>query len=113
VVNIILARNKCQALILPERKGVRADEGTIRFAVIKGGWFVGASRTSFHGTVSNIRSPYDVSGTYIAVGGGAAILAGGQVLVLQNEKGAVLRLNGKQIGLQVNIDFSGLAITVK
>ena len=120
----------------------RADSGTIRFAVIKGGWFIGASggdgalffhgnvypvsvgglsaglvfgasRTSFHGTVSNIRSPYDVSGTYVAVGGGAAVLAGGQVLVLQNEKGAQLRLSGKQIGLQVNIDFSGLAITVK
>ena len=120
----------------------RADSGTIRFAVLKGGWFIGASggdgalffhdqvypvsvgglsaglvfgasRTSFHGTVTNIRSPYDVSGTYVAIGGGAAVLAGGQVLVLQNEKGAVLRLNGKQIGLQVNIDLSGLAITVK
>ena len=120
----------------------RADSGTIRFAVLKGGWFIGASggdgalffhdqvypvsvgglsaglvfgasRTSFHGTVTNISSPYDVSGTYFAVGGGAALLAGGQVLVLQNEKGAVLRLNGKQIGLQVNIDLSGLAITVK
>lgn len=120
----------------------RADSGTIRFAVIKGGWFVGASggdgalffhdqvyavsvgglsaglvfgasRTSFSGTVSNIRSPYDVTGTYVAIGGGAAVLAGGQVLVLQNEKGAQLRLSGKQIGLQVNIDLSGLAITVK
>src|SRR6185437_8001439 len=95
----------------------RADEGTIRFAVIKGGWFTGASggdgalffhdnvyavsvgglsaglvfgasRTSFHGSVSNITSPYDVSGTYVALGGGAAVLGGGQVLVLQNEKGA-------------------------
>ena len=120
----------------------RADSGTIRFAVIKGGWFVGASggdgalffhdqvypvsvgglsaglvfgasRTSFHGTVTNISSPYDVSGTYVALGGGAALLGGGQVLVLQNEKGAQLRLSGKQIGLQVNIDLSGLAITVK
>jgi hypothetical protein len=120
----------------------RADSGTIRFAVLKGGWFVGASggdgalffhdkvypvtvgglsaglvfgasRTSFSGTVSHIRSPYDVSGVYVAVGGGAALLAGGQVIVLQNEKGAQLRLSGKQIGLQVNIDLSGLAITVK
>jgi len=120
----------------------RADSGTIRFAVLKGGWFVGASggdgalffhgkvypvtvgglsaglvfgasRTSFHGTVSNIRGPYDVTGVYVAVGGGAALLAGGQVIVLQNQKGAQLRLSGKQIGLQVNVDLSGLAITVK
>jgi hypothetical protein len=120
----------------------RADSGTIRFAVYKGGWFVGASggdgalffhgkaypvsvaglsaglvfgasRTSFSGAVSHIRSPYDVSGVYFAVGGGAAVLAGGQVIVLRNEKGALLTLSGKQLGLQVNVDLSGLAITVK
>ena len=73
----------------------------------------GASRTSFHGTVSNIRKPSDVTGVYAAVGGGAALLAGGQVIVLQNQKGARLTLTGKQIGLQVNVDLSGLAITVK
>jgi hypothetical protein len=120
----------------------RADSGTIRFAVLKGGWFVGASggdgalffhgkaypvsvaglsaglvfgasRTSFSGAASHIRSPYDVSGVYFAVGGGAAVLAGGQVIVLRNEKGALLTLSGKQLGLQVNVDLSGLAITVK
>jgi hypothetical protein len=73
----------------------------------------GASRTSFHGTVSNIREPADVTGAYFAVGGGAAVIAGRQVIVLQNEKGAQLRLTGEQIGLQVNVDLSGLAITVK
>ena len=120
----------------------RADSGTIRFAVLKGGWFIGASggegalffhgkvypvsvgglsaglvfgasRTSFSGAVSRIRSPYDVTGIYVAVGGGAALGAGGQVIVLQNEKGARLTLSGKQIGLQVNVDLSGLAITVR
>ena len=120
----------------------RADSGTIRFAVLKGGWFVGASggdgalffhgkvypvsvgglsaglvsgasRTSFNGAVSHIRSPYDVSGVYFAVGGGAAVGAGGQVIVLRNEKGALLTLSGKQLGLQVNVDLSGLVITVK
>ena len=120
----------------------RADSGTIRFAVLKGGWFVGASggegalffhgkvypvsvgglsaglvfgasRTSFSGAVSRIRSPYDVTGIYVAVGGGAALGAGGQVIVLQNEKGAQLRLTGEQIGQKVNVDLSGLAITVR
>ena len=80
---------------------------------LSAGLVFGASRTSFHGTVSNIRSPYDVTGVYVAVGGGAALLAGGQVIVLQNQKGARLTLSGKQIGLQVNVDLSGLAITVK
>ena len=119
-----------------------ADSGTIRFSVLKGGWFVGASggsgalffhgqvhpisvgglsaglvfgasQTNFHGTVTHIQSPYDVSGVYAAVGGGAALGAGAQVIVLRNEKGAVLTLSGRQIGLQVNVDLSGLSISVK
>ena len=120
----------------------RADGGGISFSVLKGGWFVGASagqgvvhfhwrvypisiggisaglvfggsQTVFRGTVSNIRSPYDVAGVYAAVGGGAAVGVGGQVITLQNEKGAILTLSGRQIGLQVNLDLSGLAITMR
>jgi hypothetical protein len=119
-----------------------ADSGTISFAVYKAGWFVGgsggsgalvfhgqrypisigglsagfvfgASKTYFHGTVSNIRGPGDVAGVYGAGGAGAAIGHGVQAIVLTNEKGAVLSLSGKQIGLQINADLSGMAITVK
>jgi hypothetical protein len=120
----------------------RADGGTIGFRVIKGGWIIGASagsgvlifhgqrypitigglsagfvfgasETNFRGTVSHIRSPYDVSGIYGAVGAGAALAVGGQAIVLRNEKGAVLRLVGRQVGLQVNLDLSGMSITVR
>jgi len=119
-----------------------ADGGTISFRVLKGGWFIGASggsgwlvfhgqryplsigglsaglvfgasETHFHGSVSHINSPYDVSGVYGAVGAGAAVGAGGQAIVLRNEKGAVLTLTGRQVGLQVNVDLSGLSISVR
>jgi hypothetical protein len=119
-----------------------ADGGSIRFAVYKAGWFVGgsggsgtlyfhgrryritigglsagfvfgASKTYFHGTVSHIRSPYDVSGVYGAGGAGAAIIHGVRAIVLTNEKGAVLHLSGRQVGLMANVDLSGLAISVK
>jgi hypothetical protein len=120
----------------------RADSGTIGFQVIKGGWIIGASggsgtlyfhgrrypisigglsagfvfgasATNFRGTVSNIRSPYDVAGIYGAVGGGAALGVGGQAIVLRNDKGAVLTLTGMQVGLQINVDLSGLSISVQ
>ncbi len=120
----------------------RADSGHIRFAVYKAGWFIGgsggdgtlyfrgrryhltigglsaglvfgASKTYFHGTVSHIRSPYDVSGVYGAAGGGGAAGVGAQFIVLTNEKGAVLKLTGRQVGLQINADLSGMAISVK
>jgi len=122
--------------------GARADSASISFAVYKAGWFVGgsggegtlvfhgrrypvsigglsagfvfgASKTYFHGAVSHIRGPSDVSGVYGAVGGGGAAIVGAQAIVLRNEKGAVLTLTGKQVGLQINADLSGLAISVK
>jgi hypothetical protein len=119
-----------------------ADSGYISFRVIKGGWIIGASAgsgvlvfhghrypisigglsagfvfgasaTDFRGTVSHILSPYDVSGVYGAVGAGAALAVGGQAIVLRNEKGAVLKLLGHQVGLQVNVDLSGMSISVR
>jgi hypothetical protein len=120
----------------------RADSGTITFRVLKGGWLIGASggsgtlffhgrryplsigglsvglvfggsETYFQGTVTNIRSPYDVTGIYGAAGAGAAIVAGAQIIALRNEKGAILRLTGQQVGLQLNADLSGLSISVR
>lgn len=120
----------------------RADSGSISFTVAKGGWIIGGSAgsgtlvfqgrrypisiggisagvvfggsvTKFRGSVSNIRSPYDVSGVYGAAGAGGAAIVGAQVITMRNEKGAVLRLSGQQVGLQINVDLSGLAISVK
>ena len=119
-----------------------ADSGTISFRVLKGGWIIGASagsgtlyfhgrpyaisigglsagfvfgasETFFRGTVTDIRGPYDVSGVYGAVGAGAALVAGGQAIVLRNDKGATLTLTGMQVGLQINVDLSGMSITVQ
>jgi hypothetical protein len=119
-----------------------ADGGTIRISVLKGGWFIGASGGSgtltFHGrqyplsiggidwglvfgvsqtylsgTVRNIRGPSDVAGVYVAGGAGAAVGSGVRAIVLTNEKGAVLELSGRQTGLMVNVDLSGLAISLR
>jgi hypothetical protein len=118
-----------------------ADGGFIRFKVLKAGWFIGgsggrgtltfhgrpypltigglsaglvfgASGMDFAGTVSNIVRPSDVAGVYGAAGAGAALVAGGGVIVLTNDKGAVLRLTGRQVGLIANLDLSGLAVTI-
>ena len=42
-----------------------------------------------------------------ASGGGA------RAIVLTNQKGAVLELSGRQVGLMANADLSGLAITLR
>jgi hypothetical protein len=120
----------------------RADSGTIRMSVLKGGWFLGASGGSgtlfFHGhryplsiggidaglvfgasqsylsgRVSHIFRPSDVAGVYGAGGAGAAVGVGVRAIVLTNGKGAVLELSGRQTGRMVNADLSGLAISLR
>ena len=77
------------------------------------GFTFGASETRFRGTVSNIRSPSDVSGVYAAGNVGAAVGRGVQAIVLTNQKGAVLRLTGSSVGAIVSADLNGLVITVR
>jgi hypothetical protein len=119
-----------------------ADVGSIRFNVVKAGFVIGGSAgsgamnyhgriypliiggvsygftfggslTDFVGTVSNIRTPSDVNGIYIAGGAGAAVGPGGGVIALVNQNGAVLTLSGFQTGLIVAADLNGLVITLR
>ena len=120
----------------------RADEGTIRISVVKAGWIIGgsggrgtlyfhgrayplgiggisyglvfgAARTELHGRVSHIFRPADVAGVYGAAGAGLAVGRGASGIVLTNQKGAVLELSGREVGLLANADLSGLAISVR
>jgi hypothetical protein len=120
----------------------QAGTCSISFTVIKAGWVIGgqggsgsmrcpgrtypisvgglswgimfgASETRFNGTATFRSSPYDVAGVYAAGGAGAALVAGAQVMVLTNPKGATLSLTGRQVGLQINADLTGLAISMR
>jgi hypothetical protein len=119
-----------------------ADSGFVRISVVKGGWFIGAhggagtlifhgrryplsiggvdaglvfglSQTTLVGRVSNIYRPSDVAGVYGAAGAGATLAIGARAIALTNEKGALLQLQGRQIGLMANLDLSGLAIGLR
>src|SRR5262245_13753546 len=119
-----------------------ADSGNVTLTIYKAGWIIGGSggsgvlyfhgrayplstggldyglvfggsKTVLHGTVSNIWRPSDVAGVYGAAGAGLAIGGGARAIVLTNQKGAVLELAGRQVGLMANADLSGLAITMR
>ena len=119
-----------------------ADTGTISLKVYKAGWVIGgsggggsltfqgrtyrlevggidyglvfgASKTMLQGKVSHIQRASDVEGVYGAVGAGLAVGRGTRAIVLTNQKGAVLELSGRQVGLIANLDLSGLALTIK
>jgi hypothetical protein len=119
-----------------------ADSGYVSLTVYKGGWIIGGSggsgslsfrgrtyplaiggidyglvfggsKTVLQGRVRNIERPSDVAGVYGAAGAGLAVGRGARAIVLTNQKGAVLELSGRQVGLIANADLSGLAITLK
>jgi hypothetical protein len=120
----------------------QAESGTVTLTVYKGGWIIGGSagggtlnfrgrnyslgvggidyglvfggsKTTFRGRVSNISRPSDVAGVYGAAGAGLAVGGGARAIVLTNQKGALLELSGGQTGLIVNLDLSGLALTLR
>ena len=77
------------------------------------GFTFGASETNFYGTVSNIRRASDVAGVYGQAGAGAAVGRGAQAVVLTNQSGAVLTLSGRQRGVIISADLSGLALSMR
>ena len=119
----------------------RADSGTVRLNFIKAGFVIGGaagsgtltfrgrtyrlsigglsygftfggSQTFLHGRVSNIFRPSDIEGVYGAAGAGGTIIRGPQAIVLANQRGAVLELSGVQTGLMVNLDLSGMGLSL-
>lgn len=120
----------------------QAQTGQVRLEFIKAGWFVGgslgsgvltyqgrtyplnigglsagftfgASKTTLVGTARNMRSPYDITGTYVAVGAGATAAGGGRIIELRNGKGVRLSLQGASVGLSFDLDLSGMEITFR
>ncbi|MGD9671389.1 MAG: hypothetical protein AB7U75_20470 [Hyphomicrobiaceae bacterium] len=119
----------------------RADSGYVELTIYKAGWIIGGSggtgmlsfrgrtyglttggldyglvfggsKTYLSGRVRRIHRPSDIEGVYVAGGAGIAVGRGARAIILTNEKGAVLELSGRQIGLLANLDLSGLAITL-
>ena len=129
------------AFLVPSRM-TQADSGSVTLTIYKAGWVIGGSggngtlffrgrtyrlsaggldyglvfggsKTMLEGTVRNITRPSDVAGVYGAAGAGLAVGRGARAIVLTNQKGAILELSGRQVGLLANIDLSGLAITLE
>jgi hypothetical protein len=119
----------------------RADSGTVRLNFVKAGFVIGGaagsgtltfrgrtyrlsigglsygftfggSQTYLHGRVSNIFRPSDIEGVYGAAGAGGTIIRGPQAIVLANQRGAVLELSGVQTGLMINLDLSGMGLSL-
>jgi hypothetical protein len=63
--------------------------------------------------VNNIFRPSDIEGVYGAAGAGVTVIRGPQAITLMNQRGAVLEVSGQQTGLMVNLDVSGMALSLR
>jgi hypothetical protein len=119
-----------------------ADTGKVRFKFFKAGWFIGAqtgtgilsyrgeiypfringlsagltfggSSTDLVGVAQNMRQPSDIEGIYTALGAGVAVGAGRRAIQMRNAKGVVLSLEGEQLGLQFDLDLSGMSVSIQ
>ena len=102
--------------------GASAGQGTLTFGGrnypiaiggLSAGLVFGGSVTDFRGTVTGIRTAGDIEGVYTAIGAGAAAAGGVRALTLRNARGVTLRLTGAQVGLMLNLDLSGMTITLR
>jgi hypothetical protein len=73
---------------------------------------IGVAGADLVGTASNLRTASDIVGTYSAVSGSASIGGGVKAATLQNAKGVVLRLQGRQVGFEASLSLSGMTVAM-
>jgi lipid-binding SYLF domain-containing protein len=102
--------------------GGRGGRGTLTFkgkqypvsiGGVSLGATIGASKAELIGEVYNLKSASDIEGTYTAGQAGVAVAGGAKVAELKNSKGVVLKVRGKQIGLELALDLSGMQVSLK
>jgi hypothetical protein len=80
---------------------------------ISAGATIGVSSADLVGRAYHLHDPHDIEGVYSAIGAGVAVAAGATAVTLQNSKGVVLRLQGRQVGFKISFALSGMTINLK
>ncbi len=74
---------------------------------------IGVSKAELIGDVFNLKRPEDIEGTYTATGAGYAVAGGEKIADLKNSKGVQLKVKGRQVGLELSLDLSGMEMRLK
>ena len=102
--------------------GVSGGTGTLTFkgktyplklGGVSLGATIGVSKAELIGEVSNLKDPADIEGIYTAGQAGLAVAGGAKLAELKNSKGVMIKVKGKQIGLEFSLDLSGLQVSLK
>jgi hypothetical protein len=74
---------------------------------------IGVAQADLVGTASNLRVATDIVGSYSAAGAGVAIVGGARSIQLQNAKGVILNLRGREAGFEASLGVGGATITMQ
>lgn len=74
---------------------------------------IGVTKADLVGEVYGLKNVSDIAGTYTAAQAGFAVAGGNKVADLRNSKGVQIKVRGKQVGLALEADLSGLKIDLK
>jgi len=74
---------------------------------------IGIAGVKMAGTASNLRTAADIVGTYGAASASLAVIGGGKVAQLQNEKGVILQVQGLELGVEASLSLGGMTISLK
>ena len=101
--------------------GVAGGRGTLRYRgktypLSIGGMSVGtfgAASADLVGRAYHLRRPQDIAGTYTALSAGVAVAGGARTARLRNSNGVVMELRGRQVGLELSLDLSGMSVSMQ
>jgi hypothetical protein len=74
---------------------------------------VGISHFDGIGEVYNLQRVQDFPGTYVSTGAGATVAGGGDVALLENQKGVRILFHSTTQGLKLNLSADGVAVALK
>jgi hypothetical protein len=74
---------------------------------------VGISSITTTGEVFDLNNPQDLAGNYVAGAAGIALAGGADAIILQNDRGVVLRLHGVEKGVRFQLGGQGVSIKLK
>ena len=85
----------------------------LKISGLRVGALAGIAKTDLSGDVFNLTKPEDIEGVYSAGSAAVAVVAGGKVWTLENSKGVILQVKGKQKGVELALDMSGMSISLR
>jgi lipid-binding SYLF domain-containing protein len=74
---------------------------------------IGVSKAELIGEVYELKAPSDIEGTYTAGQASVAVAGGAKVAEMKNSKGVVLKVKGREIGVEFALDLSGMELKLK